>query len=91
MHFEIITTFKDQTGRILLIECKIENNEYVIVNVYTPTKNMPQEQMNFLSNLRDVLYNYSDKALIIGGDFNACLDPTLDKKVIKDLFTVNIF
>ena len=36
--------------------------------------------MNFLSNLRDVLYNYSDKALIIGGDLNACLDPTFDKK-----------
>ena len=80
LHFEIITTFKDQGGRILLIECKIENNEYVIVNVYAPTKDMPQEQMNFLSNLRDALYNYSDKALIIGGDFNACLDPTLDKK-----------
>ena len=80
MSFNIITTFRDLTGRILLIECNIETNRYVIVNIYAPTKDMQKKQLDFLNDLKDALDNFSDKTLIIGGDFNTCLDPYVDKK-----------
>ena len=77
---EILSVYKDTEGRILLIECNIEKNNFVIINIYSPTKDKQQGQLLFLSNLKNIVEQYSDKALIIGGDFNTCLDATLDKK-----------
>ena len=38
LNFKIASTFKDTSGRILLLECNIEKNKFVIINVYAPTK-----------------------------------------------------
>ena len=47
--------------------------------MYSPTKDKHHEQLLFLSHLKNIVNQYSDKALIIGGDFNTYLDVTLDK------------
>ena len=47
--------------------------------MYSPTKDKHHEQVLFLSNLKNIVNQYSDKALIIGGDFNTYLDVSLDK------------
>ena len=47
--------------------------------MYSPTKDKHHEQLLFLSNLKNIVDQYSNKALIIGGDFNTYLDVTLDK------------
>ena len=76
---QVSNVFKDTEGRILLIECNMEQNVFVIINVYAPTKDKQQGQLLFLSHLKNIVDQYSDKALIIGGDFNTYLDVNLDK------------
>ena len=51
-------------------------NNFVIINVYSPAKDKQQEQLLFLSNLKTIVEQYSDKALIIGSDFNTYFDVT---------------
>ena len=63
-----------------MIECKIESQCFIIVNVYAPTKDKPLEQLLFLKNLQNLLDTYSGNAIIIGGDFNTYLNVSIDKK-----------
>ena len=58
----------------------IDQAEWVFINVYAPTKNTQKKQIQFANYLRDHLVDYADKKIIIGGDFNTCLDPKIDKK-----------
>ena len=80
LNFKIVLTFKDTSGRMLLLECNIEKNKFLIINVYAPTKNRLDMQHEFSRNLKNLLDEYCDKALIIGGDFNTYLNTSLDKK-----------
>jgi len=70
----------DSNGRILLLDCTIEDQNIVFINVYAPTKDKENEQIALLNFLHELLQDYIDKNIIIGGDFNVCLDPTIDKK-----------
>ena len=80
LDLEILSVDKETEGRILLIECNIEKNNFVIINIYSPTKDKQHKQLLFMSNLKNIVEQYSDKPLIIGGDFNTFVDATLDKK-----------
>ena len=70
----------DSEGKILAINCHIENNLVAIICIYARTKDNLTLQMTFLSKLKEIVEKHSDKPLIIGGDFNTCLNPDLDKK-----------
>ena len=76
----ILQVEKDSEGRLILFECEIDENPLVIVNVYAPTKDQTDLQIQFMKLLKDYLEKYSDKNLIIGGDFNICLNYSLDKR-----------
>ena len=90
----ISTTYTDNSGRIILIDCKIKDNDLILINIYAPTKDKPEEQLDFLNNLKRVIDQYSDKAIILGGDFNTYLDTSIDKMggrtEQKSLYSENI-
>ena len=65
---------KDNYGRLILMECEIQNTSCIIVTVYFPTKDKPNEQVMLLEYIRQLLMNYSGHNIIIGGDFNTCLN-----------------
>ena len=46
-----------------------------------PTKDHPKEQLQMFLNVRAMLgkFNENDCNLVIGGDFNICQDPLVDK------------
>ena len=71
---------KDSDGRFLLLNLMIEGNELTIVNIYSQTKDNVNSQNQFLETIKSKLDDYSDKNLIIGGDFNTYLDIKLGKK-----------
>ena len=65
----------------ILMECEIQNISCIIVTVHFPTKDKPNEQVMLLEYIRQLLMNYSGHNIIIGGDFNTCLNFNIDKKV----------
>ena len=77
---DILTVKTDDEGRLIIIECKMENNIIVLMNLYCPTKDHINAQKNFLKTIKAEIENKGDKNLIIAGDLNTYLNPTLDKK-----------
>ena len=77
---DVKTIKTDDEGRFIIIECSIENNNLVLINLYCPTKDHISAQNNFLEKIKNEVENKSDKNLIIAGDLNTYLDITLDKK-----------
>ena len=80
INFDVHTTISDPDGRFILLEANINQETYVLCNVYAPTKDKVLDQQRVLEKLKNVIENFSDKNLIIGGDFNCCLDPLIDKR-----------
>ena len=80
MDIHIDEIIRDNTGRFLLLDTTFEGQKLILVNVYAPTKDQREMQINFLEFIQERLQEYADKNLIIGGDFNICLNPILDKK-----------
>ena len=70
-------------GRILILNCTVECNNIIIVNLYAPTKDKSNAQNQFLEALKTKLECYSDKNIIIGGDFNVCWIQLKIKRVAK--------
>ena len=52
---------RDQSGRVLIIDCNIEDNLFTIFNVYAPTKDQYTEQQCFLEYLRELLQKHEEK------------------------------
>ena len=80
IHTHVKEIQTDKEGRILLLNITIDNTDLVLCNVYAPTKDKSQEQMDFLRHLEKYLIDYIDSNIILGGDFNTYLDHKLDKK-----------
>ena len=74
--FKIIHTDKDQLGRLII--AVVENNEekFLIANVYCP--NDHRQSNTFLENvytkILEVKNIYPDTYIILGGDFNSCMN-----------------
>ena len=64
---------------MLVIEVKIENTIFLLINIYNA--NTETEQRQTLSNLSNILKTFDDihnKSIIFGGDFNLFLDICVD-------------
>ena len=77
--YTINEVIRDNTGRFLLLDMTINEQPIILVNIYAPTKNHENEQMAFLNFISERLEEYIDKNIILGGDFNVCLNQDLDK------------
>jgi exonuclease III len=74
-----IKDIRDDEGRILIIKLNIDGVQYSLVNIYAPTQNNQKDQKKFYEKLSSYLEDIKDTKIIIGGDFNTVLDPTLDR------------
>ena len=84
----ILNIKRDNLGRILVIEVKIDDSVFVLINMYNA--NTESEQLHTLNDLINILETFEDiqnKSVVLGGDFNVILNPSLDseggKPVIK--------
>ena len=68
---------RDDIGHFLLLDCKIYDTRYIIVNIYAPTIDKASEQKQFGEFLLSASEKYVGLNIIIGGDFNICLDNML--------------
>ena len=70
----------DSCGRMIMLKCKIETTIYIILNIYSPTKDNLKEQLQFSKYLRVAVEEYSGENLLLGGDLNTYLNIAKDKK-----------
>ena len=89
LQFELKSEVQDKDGRYILIDAVIQDSPFLLLNIYSP--NNTAEQCTFFSGILNTLEEAthdSGRQLIIGGDFNAHLDPELDsaggKTIRKD-------
>ena len=80
LDIEVTSCSADNDGRFLLLKMFIEEQEFILINVYAPTKDEPVEQVSFINYISNELLPHLDGNLMIGGDFNCCLDPAIDKQ-----------
>ena len=72
---------QDPKGRLTILKAKIKDKNYYLVNVYGPNKDAGV--VRFYQDLSAKLLEMepdSNDNVIIGGDFNCPLNPSLDKK-----------
>ena len=74
----ILNIKRDNLGRILVTEVKIDDSVSVLINIYNP--NTEPEQLHTLNDLINNLETFEDiqnKSIVLGGDFNVILNPSL--------------
>ncbi len=52
VNFEICGKKSDSFGRLLILKIKIDENVYVLCNVYAPTQDHKRDQINFLIDVK---------------------------------------
>ena len=70
----------DNSGRFILINCEIEDNELTLINIYCPTKDNQPAQIEFIDMVKSKLEEYGKTNIILAGDLNTYLDVNIDKK-----------
>ena len=78
-NIKIEKKISDGEGRILFLQCNINNLNYTIGNIYMPTSNHCNEQLKILEKISEMLENLQNDNIILGGDFNIHIDAELDK------------
>lgn len=76
---EIVNHMGDADGRLLVAHVQTGETTLTLLNAYAPTADRPEEQILFLDNLERHLQNASSPSLIVGGDFNFCINPIRDR------------
>ena len=77
--FELLSKFNDQSGRVLIIEVKIENEVLLWINLYNV--NTENGQLNTFSDLSDMLEKIDDinnKSTVFERDFNLFFEAKLE-------------
>ena len=64
----------DKNGRLLLLDVTIDEQNFILINLYTVKTE--ENQVNIINELNEMLksvYNISAKQIILGVDFNLIL------------------
>uniref|UniRef100_A0A8C5M9V7 exodeoxyribonuclease III n=1 Tax=Leptobrachium leishanense TaxID=445787 RepID=A0A8C5M9V7_9ANUR len=69
-----VATLTDDCGRYVVVKGSISDRMYTFANVYGPNTG----QHKFLAKFLTTITNFTEGCLILGGDFNLPVDPTLD-------------
>ena len=68
---EIVETKNDDQGRILILDIKIWDKEFLLVNLYNAKTEKEQlDTLIKLSEMLNIISNIVSKNVILGGDFN---------------------
>ena len=79
LQFELKSVKKDNQGRFVIVEALVQECPVLLINIYAPYKT--NEATDFYENLRSTLLESDydqDYKIVMGGDFNAPLNPQLD-------------
>ena len=77
----ILNIKRDTIGCILVIEVKTDDSVSALINIYNA--NNEPEQLHTLNDLINILETFEDvqnKSVVLVGDFNVILNPSIDFK-----------
>ena len=77
--FIVNDQISDSNGRFLLLDVDMNNDNFLLLNVYAPTQDSPHDQMEFIKLIESLLLDKINNNIILCGDFNTYLNTTLDK------------
>ena len=75
--YKVINVESDPNGHYIIIQMESCNKKFVLVTVYGPSAG---DNFTFFNDLNTKLLSYRDELIIIGGDWNCVLNPTIDRK-----------
>lgn len=58
-----------------------DQTSYTVANVYAPTQSQSDAQLTFVDSLEEEICKLEPSNIILGGDFNLCRDPDMDKNL----------
>ena len=80
LSYNINETVKDKDGRFIMLDIDIDDINYILVNVYAPTRDHKKEQITFIDYVKEQVTQHSEKNMILAGDYNFYHDKKLDKQ-----------
>ncbi len=75
LNFALLNQHKDEEGRFICVEAKIDGGKVNLCNIYAPNI----EDLKFFYKINKLLVGLSDGQTLLGGDFNQVQDGILDK------------
>ena len=75
---KILHTYADSKGRFVSVTIQIEDKKILLIALYAP--NIEREQKIFFNEIHSLILDAEYDELILTGDFNICLNNSLDKK-----------
>uniref|UniRef100_A0A8C5LLJ0 Reverse transcriptase domain-containing protein n=1 Tax=Leptobrachium leishanense TaxID=445787 RepID=A0A8C5LLJ0_9ANUR len=75
LQFELHRILKDPGGRFIILVCTINSRAYTLVSAYAPNTSQHQFFSRLLHKVQEVMTG----ALIVCGDFNLSVDPSIDR------------
>ena len=69
----------DKNGRILILDVKVVETNFVLVNIYNPNTETEQvATLHDLDTMLETIKDLYDKHIVLAGDFNFFFDTSLD-------------
>ena len=78
LEFELKSIRQDNQGRFILLEALVQDQKFILLNIYAPNKSDEQLFFGQIKDKLDRINIEDDCKIIIGGDFNVILDPDFD-------------
>lgn len=75
----VISQTRDLDGRFLSLIIEKNTEKFMVTNIYAPTQDQTNSQIDFIDQLEDATSDSLAPNIIIAGDFNLCMNPSLDR------------
>ena len=77
--FELLNKHNDKSGQLLIIEVKIENDLWSLINLCNAnTGNKQFSTISHLINMLEKIHDINNKSIVFGGDFNLFFEIKLE-------------
>ncbi len=72
--------YAENTGRLMIADLEIQETLFKAINIYAP--NAEENQVHYYRYLRNIMVKKmdTDDRILLGGDFNFIINPSLDRK-----------
>ena len=79
--YNIMSTFSDNFGNLILVDLSLNDCTVKVIIIYAPKLDCPE----FFSQIKDLITSSETDHIIVCGDYNLALDPSLDTYQYKHI------